>query len=166
MLPPVPVHIRDSYRGRTGAMLGRLGAVVPVVDEGGTPQIAESALGRWLGEAAWFPTALLPGGAVRWEAIDDSTARATVSDGEVRASAEFHFAPTGEIARVTMQRYRDVDGSAVLTPFEGEYAAYERRNGVMIPTRAEVAWLLPEGRFTYWRARPERIEYEIAPAPR
>lgn len=165
MLPLLPVHVRDGYRGGTGTMLGRVGAVVPVVDEGGTPEMAQSALARWLGEAVWFPAALLPGGAVRWEAVDDATALATVRDGEVRASAEFHFAPTGEPTRMTAMRYRDVDGTPVLTPFEGRYGAYRQISGVLVPADAEVAWVLPEGRFAYWRGRPESIEYGAPSAP-
>lgn len=155
----VPMRVRDAYvRGR-GSMLGRLGGVVPVVDQAGTPEMASSALARWLGEAAWFPAALLPGGAVTWDAVDDATARATVVDGAVRATAEFHFAPGGEVVRMTAMRYRDVGGTPVLTPFEGRYGAYVRMGGVLVPAEAEVAWLLPEGRFAYWRGRPTAVDY-------
>jgi len=165
MLPLVPVRVRDGYRAGAGTMLGRIGGVLRVVDEGGTPEMAQSALARWLGEAVWFPTALLPGaagGGVRWEAIDENTARATITDEEVSAAAEFRFAPTGEIIAMKALRYRDVDGTPVLTPFEGHYGEYARISGVLVPQRAEVAWLLPDGRFPYWRGRPEAIEYEPA----
>lgn len=164
MVPLISVHVRDGYRAGTGTMQARLGRVIPVVNEGGTPEMAESALARWLGEAAWFPTALLPSNGVRWEAVDDSTARATVVDGPASASAEFHFAPTGEITRMAALRYRDVDGVAVLTPFEGHYGDYIRHAGVLVPGTAEVAWLLPDERFPYWRGRPERVEYELISA--
>ncbi|HET9985710.1 MAG TPA: DUF6544 family protein [Longimicrobiales bacterium] len=165
MLPLVPVRVRDSYIAGEGRMLGRIGGVVPVVGEGGTPEMAAGALARWLGEAAWFPTALLPGENVRWEPVDDSTARATVTDGPTSVSAEFHFGPGGEPTRMTALRYRDVNGTGVLTPFEGRYGDFGRREGVMIPLSAEVAWLLPEGRFPYWRGRPAEIEYDRARQP-
>ena len=123
--PLVSVRVRDGYRPGRGTMLGRLGGLVTVVNEAGTPEMAASALTRWLGEAVWFPTALIPGGVadhgVRWEAVDDSTARATITDGGTTVSAEFRFAPTGEITGVTAMRYRDVNGTGVLTPFEGQY---------------------------------------------
>lgn len=163
MIPLVPVRVRDSYVGGEGRMLGRLGGVVNVVNEGGTREMASSALVRWLGEAVWFPTALLPGEGVTWETIDDSTARATATDGPTRVSAEFHFAPTGEVERMTAMRYRDVKGTGVLTPFEGRYERFERREGVMVPASAEVAWLLPEGRFAYWRGRPTAVTYDLGP---
>jgi hypothetical protein len=30
----------------------------------------------------------------------------------------------------------------------------------MVPGAAEVAWLLPEGRYTYWRGKPVTITYD------
>jgi hypothetical protein len=159
MTPLIDVYVRDGYRNGRGMMLGRIGGLVPVVDQGGTPQIAQSALARWLGEAVWFPTALRTGAGVVWEAVDDSTATARVTDGPASASATFHFGANGEIRRMTALRYRDVEGKAVLTRFEGRYWDYARRNGVMVPLRAEVAWLLPEGRFPYWRGSLAEIRY-------
>ena len=143
--------------------VGRFGGVATVVSEGGTPEMAQSTLARWLGEAAWFPLALVPGEGVTWEGVDDSTARATLTDGTVHVSGDFHFASTGELTGMTAMRYRDVDGRSVLTPFEGRYGSFERREGMMIPSTAEVAWLLPEGRFAYWRGRPIEISYELTP---
>ncbi len=45
-----------------------LGAV-PVVNIRGTREVAEGELMRFLAEAAWYPTALLPSQGVRWEAV-------------------------------------------------------------------------------------------------
>jgi hypothetical protein len=161
-IPLISVQVRDRYSAGTGTMQARLGGLIPVVDEGHTPEMAQSALARWLGEAVWFPTALIPGQELRWEAVNDSTARATVADGSVSATAEFRFAPTGEITRMAALRYRDVDGGAALTPFEGHYGENFRHAGVLVPRTAEVAWLLPDERFPYWRGRAEQVEYELA----
>jgi hypothetical protein len=157
----VPVRVRDGYRAQQGSMEARVLGIAPVVERRGTPELAQGALARWLGEAVWFPSALVPAGdgRIRWEALDDSTARAIVTDGEVTAMADFSFAPSGEILSMRALRYRDMGGSGVLTPFEGQYATWVRRGGYMVPGSAEVAWLLPEGRYAYWRARPERIDY-------
>lgn len=169
MMPLVRVQVRDQYVAGQGAMLGKVGGLITVVNEGGTPEMASSALIRWLGEAVWFPTALLPAGpngdGVRWDAVNDTTARATVTDAGTTVSAEFHFAPTGEITRMTAMRYRDVNGTGVLTPFEGQYRNYARHDGVLIPMAAEVAWLLPEGRFPYWRGRPVMVRYDREVSP-
>lgn len=162
MIDVVPVRVRDAYRAQQGSMEARVLGVARVVDQRGSPQLAQSALARWLGEAVWFPSALVPtgDGRIRWQALDDSMARATVTDGATSASADFTFAPTGEIRSMRALRYRDVGGEAVLTSFEGEYGGWIRRGGFMVPGAAEVAWLLPEGRYAYWRGRPTHIDYD------
>jgi hypothetical protein len=163
--PLVPVRVRDAYVGGAASMLARVGGLFAVVDQRGSAALASSALARWLGEAACLPTAFLPGAGVTWEAIDDRSARATVVDGDVRVTAVFHFAPTGEITGMTTSRYRDVDGTPVLTPFEGRYGALvDVGGGVRVPGEAEVAWLLPEGRYAYWRGRPARVDYTVGDA--
>ena len=159
-LPLIPVRVRDSYAAGRASMLGRVGGLVTVVEQAGSAELAQSALTRWIGEAVWFPTALLPRQGLRWEAIDDSSARVVVEDGATAASAVFHFAPTGEVVRMSALRYRDVDGTPVLSPFEGVYRDYVRAGEVMVPSKAEVAWLLPEGRYAYWRGQPVEIRSE------
>ena len=158
-----PVRVRDSYLAEEGVMLGAVGAVVPVVSQRGTPELAAGALARFLGEAVWLPTALLPREGLSWEAVDENTARATITDGEVSASADFHFSPSGQILSVSMTRHREVKGQSVATPFEARIAGdYRRAGSVMIPPSGEAAWLLPEGRFAYWRGRPVHVVYEPA----
>jgi hypothetical protein len=39
-------------------------------------EIARGELMRYLAEAAWYPTALLPSQSVQWEALDDHSATA------------------------------------------------------------------------------------------
>jgi hypothetical protein len=160
MAPVVGVRVRDSYLGGVGSMHGAVAGLVTVVSEEGTREMAASALWRYLAEAVWFPTALLPSRYLRWEPVDDSTARATLADGDAVAAADFHFAASGEVERVTGTRYRSVGDRQVLTPTEGRHSRYERVEGMMIPTRGEVAWLLPEGTHTYWRGRVVAARYE------
>lgn len=157
------VRVRDSYLDREGAMYGAVAALVPVADQRGTPEMAAGALARYLAETVWFPTALLPGTAgagVTWTPIDDSTARATLTDGPVSVTVDFHFGDRGEIVRVSGERYRDVDGTAVMTPWEGHLGEYVRRDGMMVPDVGEVAWLPRDGRRAYWRGRIGAITYD------
>jgi hypothetical protein len=162
MAPLVSVRVRDRYlRGRAG-MLGRVAALVTVVDQRDTPELASSALHRSFAERVWLPTSLLPSQGVRWEAIDDSTARATLSDGDITVSFDAHFGPGGEIERVTMLRYRDADGVGIPTPFEGRFSDYHRLDGMLLPVEGEVAWILPEGRLDYWRGRITAVDYDLA----
>lgn len=75
----------------------------------------------------------------------------------------FEFDAQGPISSVRSEgRSRQVGGEYVETPWEGRFAGYEWRDGMLIPTEGEVAWLPPEGRQPYWRGRMERIEYQFA----
>jgi hypothetical protein len=162
MMPLVSVRVRDAYVAGEGVMLGKVAALVPVADQRGTPEMAAGALSRYLGEAVWLPTALLPSAGVSWAPVDDTTARATLTDGATTVSADFHFARGGEIVGISMTRYRDVNGRGLLTPFEARLrGGYRRVSGMMVPADGEVAWLLPEGRFAYWRGRPADVEYDL-----
>lgn len=116
---------------------------------------------RYLGEAVWFPTALLPANGVEWEAIDDDSAKATLEHEGVSASLVFHFNERDEVERVTTERYRQEDDSFV--PWTGRFSHYEVRNGRRIPTDATVEWNPSEGDLRYWRASIERIEHHTEP---
>jgi hypothetical protein len=166
MVPLTPVRVRDSYVAGEGTMFGAVAGLVPVVNQHGTRAMAEASLQRFLAEATWFPTALLPGDAgagVTWSPVDDSTARATLTDGAVSVSVDFHFDGRGEIARTSTTRYRDVNGTPVRTPWVGHVRDYRRLHGLLVPTDGEVEWVTPEGRLPYWRGRVTGVEYELVP---
>jgi hypothetical protein len=163
MAPFLEVRVRDSYVDGRGSMLGKLAGVVPVVDQQGTAELAAGALSRWLGEAVWFPTALLPRPGLAWEAVDRRTARATLTDAGNTVSMDCRFGDDGRIVGVTAERYRDVDGVGVLTPWQVEFDEYEEFGGMRIPASAEVAWILSGRRSAYWRGRVSRADYRFFP---
>ncbi len=161
MGPGINVFVHDGYIGGEGLLYGKLLGLMSVVNEPQTPELAHGELMRYLAEAAWYPTALLPSQGVHWEAIDESSAYATLTDGSTRVTLEFHFNEEGFITSVRSDgRFRSVDGEQIATPWEGRFWAYQEQDGMKIPTEGEVAWLLPEGRAPYWRARIKHIEYD------
>lgn len=162
MAPLMAVRIRDSYVNGQGAMKGKLLSVVPVVDEQGKSELSAGALQRYLAEAVWFPTALLPSQGVKWSEIDESRALATLTDSGITVSLEFRFNSEGEIMSVlTPERYREANGKYELTPWAGYYHDYEEKHGMHIPTTAKVEWQLADGNFPYWQARIIEIDYEF-----
>lgn len=165
--PGVPVFVRDSYVDGRGSMRGAVWGLIPVVTVEGTPTLASSALQRYLGEAAWFPTALLPRSGVTWTAIDDTRARATLTVGATTAALEFHFDAQGRnVAVFAPDRFYD-DGKQppVARPWEARNSTFGEYQGVTVATTSVAEWLLPEGRFAYWRGQPVTVEYRVlAPA--
>lgn len=162
MAPLTTVRVRDSYVAGEAGMLGSLAGLVTVVDGRRSASLNAGALHRHLMELAWLPTALLPGQGVRWEAIDDRSARAIIEDSGITLAVDVHFGERGEIVDVNAMRMRDVDGVGVLTPFEGRFRSYVRVAGMMVPLEGEVAWILPEGRLDFWRGRITAAEYDLA----
>lgn len=161
MAPFLTVRVRDSYVDGAGTMHGAIAALVPVAHAAGTAELASAALLRWLAEAPWLPTALLPAAGVDWEAVDDHSARATVRDGEVRASMLVRFGSDGLIERVTAERFRADVGRHL--PWEGRHADYRRVDGMMVPTRSEVGWVVDGEYQAYWRGSAVSCDYAFVP---
>jgi len=162
LAPLLTAHVRDSYVDGVGAMHGTLAGFIPLVDRHGTREMAVSSLQRCLAEAPWIPTALLPSADLQWSAVDDGTARATLTHHGLSAWVDFHFGATGEIVGISAKRYRDVRGTPVMTPWVGRFWDYVRVDRMMVPSRGEIAWVLPEGRSPYWRGQITRAHYERA----
>lgn len=168
LAPGVPVHVHDAYVAGEGLLdpallglfsLGRLHG--DSVEAGG---IAQGELMRFLAEAVWYPTALLPSQGVRWEPVDERTARATLTDGALTITLSFEFAEDGTLARVhAPARGRTVAGKLVPTPWEGRWSDVQTRGGMRVPLTGEVAWLTPQGRKPYWRGTVLALEVELAP---
>lgn len=162
-LPGVPVRVHDAYIAGTGLLRAAVGGLVNVVKLEDNGDLARDELMRWLAEAAWYPSALLPGGRITWTAIDDETAHVSVCDGPLEVSLQVDFDADGLIASVRSNaRGRMVDGESIPTAWEGRFWNHQAIHGMRIPFDGEVAWLLPEGRQPYWRGHIETIDYEFA----
>lgn len=164
MAPGVAVLVRDGLVDGLGSMRAAVLGLVTVVDARGTPTLAAGALQRYLGEAAWFPTALLPSQGVTWSAIDDTRARASISAGATSVALEFRFGSDGLIAEAFApdRFYDDGKGPAVPRPWRARNLRHEERGGMQVPADSVVEWELPDGRFPYWRGRPVEIELEYS----
>jgi len=163
MAPSMTVHVHDAYVAGEGVLTAKLFGLLTVMKQLSTPELAQGELMRFFAEGAWYPTALLPSQGVVWEAIDDTQASATLTDGTTTVKLVFQFDAKGLINSVRSDgRYREVDGVQVATPWQGRFWDYELRDGMLIPLEGEVSWLLQEGPKPYWRGRIQRIEYEYA----
>ena len=159
LAPLVSVRVRDRFHDWTGAASVSLFGVVPLERDDSSPELEEAALMRYLAEAVWYPTALLPTAGVEWESIDERTAKATIENGAVSASLTFSFTDNGEVARVHADRYRRVDDGYESTPWSGYWRNYETRNGVRVPTAGEVVWHLPDSDMHAWQGQITALQY-------
>ncbi|HEV7240719.1 MAG TPA: DUF6544 family protein [Thermoanaerobaculia bacterium] len=161
MAPGFPVLVRDAFVGGRGSMHASLLAVWPLASVENTADVAAGALHRYLAEAVWLPTALLPSQGVTWSPIDEQHPRATITADGTIVSLDFTFGADGLVESVfTSARMRDVDGRAIPTPWQGRFARYEERHGMKIPIEGEVEWLLSDGPQVYWRGEITDVEVE------
>jgi hypothetical protein len=166
MAPGLAVHVHDAYVAGEGILHPAIGGLISLTDLRGGGAVAEGELMRFFAEAAWYPTALLPSQGVRWQAVDDGSARATLTDGPVTLTLLFRFSSNGDITSVRAEsRGRTVQGQVVPTPWEGQWSSHAERDGMRVPLAGEVAWITPEGRKPYWRGAVTELRYEFA-APR
>jgi uncharacterized protein DUF6920 len=162
--PLTRVFVRDSYVAGAGSMRATLFGVYPVMNAAPARELNEGALQRYLAEAVWFPTALLPGRGVRWTGIDARRAQATLTDNGVSVSLRFEFNEDGDVTRLfTPARYREVHGKYIPTPWTVRCEDYETHHGMRIPARCTVQWELPDGPLPYWHGRITKIAYGYFP---
>jgi hypothetical protein len=164
MLPGLAVHVHDAYVAGEGLLHPSIAGVFTLADLHDTGgDVAQGELMRFFAEAAWYPTALLPSQGVRWQAIDDLSALATMTDGPLTLTLTMRFAANGNVTSVRAEaRGRTVQDKVVATPWEGVWSHHAERDGMRVPLAGEVAWLTPEGRQPYWRGTITALAYEFA----
>ncbi len=154
-------NIRNSFWNRTDAQLlydagqgsgfVKYLGMITLFDPSG-PEVATALLSRILMEAVWFPTSLIPSGMMRWEAVDEHSAKATVQERGRSISAMFYFNANNEVERiVTRDKYRDAE-----TAYEREQCTmycsdYKEFQGIRIPTTVRIEWNLDDEDFEYAR---------------
>jgi hypothetical protein len=161
LAPFLSVHVHDEYvPGNGGTSEANIAGIFPLGRQRGTPEVTSASLLRYLAEAPWYPTALLPSEHLRWSHVDAMTARATLTDRGTTVWADFTFGSNGDVRRIAAMRYRDVSGIPVLTPWTGDFTNYARLGELMIPLEGAVDWVPATGPFCVWRGRIIDAQYQ------
>jgi hypothetical protein len=98
MMPGLPVRVHDAYIAGEGLLHASLLGLFSLANVQGTGDMAEGELMRFLAEAAWYPTVLLPSQTVHWEPVDDRSAYATLTEGNIAVTLLFAFNESGLIS--------------------------------------------------------------------
>jgi hypothetical protein len=114
---------------------------------------------RYLAEVPWAPPAMAANRELEWREVDCATVEVATRVAASRVAVRLHLDEAGDIVRATAEaRPRRVGKLTVETPFTGLFGAYEDVHGVWVPTTAEAIWELPDGPYTYFRARLTNLE--------
>ncbi|MEY2687684.1 MAG: hypothetical protein RL375_1882, partial [Pseudomonadota bacterium] len=164
LLPGVTVHVVDSFIAGRGLLRAAVQGLVTMAEQQGDGDIARGEFMRWFAEVLWYPTALLPSQGVRWEAVDEQSANATVMDGPLGLTLLFRFDEAGLITSFRAEsRGGRVGDQLVMAPWEGLWSNYQTVAGVHVPFTGEVAWMRPEGRKPYFIGTVTSLDFEFAP---
>lgn len=142
----MPVVGRDTYVDGHGRMYITIAGLIPVADGTG-PRFDQGTALRFLGEIIWFPSAALAS-YIRWDAIDDTHAKATLTFAEVSVSAVFEIDSRGRFVSLTAQRY--LDGKTLET-WMIPVTEWKTIRGIEMPTRGGAVWKLRSGDFDYYQ---------------
>jgi len=151
--PLLHVGVRDAFIEGRGSGHVSLMSAFTVAEGTGTPEMNSGSLHRYLAEAVWYPTALLPNATLTWTAIHATKALATLTDHGVSVSLEFRFADTGEGTGIyTPARWGKFPEGYRQVPWEGHFRNDRNRDGVFVPMQGEVGWYVDEAWQTVWKA--------------
>jgi hypothetical protein len=160
LAPLIPVYVRDSYRDAHGSMRGELLGVYPIVDQHDRPELDAGALHRWLAESVWLPSALRPGPHVRWQPIDERSARVFLTDASNIVSLEFRFDENGDVSEIfTPDRFFESSGQYSRQPWLVRCREHAQFDRFRIPVACSVEWQLSSGPLPYWRGRITSARY-------
>ncbi len=155
---PLPlVSVVDAFVCGKGLLDARLLSLLPLAQaEGEAADLAEAM--RYLAELPWAPDAILQTPGLTWleQADGGFTVEAQTASGPARVT--LWLDENGGRVRAE-NRPRAVKGGAVPTPWEGRFWNPQRIGQRLLPSEAEVAWILPEGPFVYWKGR--LLDYKI-----
>ena len=162
LMPLLHLRVIDSLVGGHGAGQVALLSAVPIGSAGGTTEVNSSSLHRFLAEAVWYPTALLPSPALSWTPIDDASALATLTHGAISVSLEFRFNQRDEIESIyTPGRWGSFDGGFKQVAWEGMFRDYVRRDGILVPNQGEVGWYNDGEWRSVWRGLVVSLKLEF-----
>ena len=118
----------------------RIFGLIPVGRLGGDADHTRSAFGRYVAEASiWAPAALMPGPGVRWSAVDDDTARVTISHNDLEQAVDITVDAQGSPVEVSFRRWSDANPDKVyrLQPFGAVMSDFREVDGYRLPFRVE-----------------------------
>jgi hypothetical protein len=156
VMPMIYMNGRDKFDAGKGEMLIKLLSLFNVVNEANNPIINSGSMTRFLAEICWFPSAAMAD-YITWDAIDSTSARATLTLDQERVSGIFRFNDQGDLIAFEADRYYGGGPNAQKELWVIEMLDYAVFDGIRIPNKCSVTWKLDEGDFNWLML--EVVEY-------
>jgi len=154
-------HGFHSYKNGSATMLIKLLSLFSVVDLKGK-ELGQAETVTFLNDMCLFAPATLIDKRIHWDAINDTTAKATFTNKGISISANLIFNSEGQLIDfVSHDRYAASDSEMEKYPFSTPVQNYGKIGGLKLFSYGEAVWHYPEGKFTYGKFRLKSIEYNI-----
>ncbi|MCB0082916.1 MAG: hypothetical protein KDE47_18380, partial [Caldilineaceae bacterium] len=125
------------------------GATGPLNNLATGPRVNQGANLILWAEASFFPSLLVTDPRIRWEPIDESSARLIFPFDDETDEIIFSFDPeTGLLARTWALRYQGHSGEKV--PWYAEIVSWQTVDGMQLPKRVAVTWENEGSPWSYW----------------
>ncbi len=163
LFPGVPVRVVDAFVAGAGLLWPAILGLYAMGTLQGTGEIARGELLRHFAESIWFPTALLPSQGVVWQAVDETSANATMTDGPISVTILFRFGADSLVTAISVEgRATTVGIQTVLMPWECWMSNYQTRDGMRVPLTGEARYITPQGERPYFKGTITALDYSFA----
>ena len=158
----IPFDALHLYVGPNATMQVKIASLLQIVDARG-PEMNQSETVTVFNDMCVLAPATLVDRAIRWEEVDDRTARATYSNAGNTISAVLRFDDEGRLVDFhSDDRYQSADGKTYVkyrwsTPLRD----YRDFGGHRLARAGEAIWQMPDGPLTYGRFELVELEYNV-----
>jgi len=157
-LPTLGYH---RYQGDRAGMQVKLFGLFPVVDIGGK-ELFKTETVTFLNDLCILAPGALVDERIRWEAVDDATARATFTNQGTTVEATLAFAPDGRLLNfISDDRGALTDGQLEYHRFSTPLSDYREFGPYRLAAVGEAVWHYPDGPFSYGVFHLKDIAYNV-----
>lgn len=157
MMDFIKINGRDKFFGGKGEMLINLFSIINIVNEKGE-KLNEGTIQRYLGELVWIPSlALSP--YIRWDAIDEYSAKATINYKGTTGYGTFYFNEKGDFIKFIAIRYMGNEPNAKRYPWILTVDDYSEFDGIRVPVKMEATWKLDDRNWTWLKLDVVNAQY-------
>ncbi len=155
------VEIIDSYLRYKGRSLVKINSSITIGDSKGI-EIDKSNLFKFLSEAVFFPTSLLPSSNLYWDILDSNSAEVKFTDEQTSVVAKFFFNENGTINKIeTLDKFLSKNNNFKESLYTVYFHKYKWvKDTFLIPTYFEVEWNLKKGKLKFGKFKLDNIKYE------
>ena len=149
----------DSFVAGRGLLEARLFGAIRMAREDGTAALNQGEALRYLAELPWNPDAILFDQMLEWTVVDERTIKVAIGSADARAEITFGLDKAGliETAGAASRTF----GAGKRYPWHGRFWDYQDVSGRRIPMQGEVAWVIDQKDFVYWRGKLDHWDAHI-----